>query len=241
VSSWFGSWIRRGGPLALSPVTTSSDHSLEGGYTESPRLERTEFTLPEGDTDTSVTLPEMEVVRDDTSELVDVKSPAAFPVAERRRSSGTIVPGGQERLGSLTLSNVVFQEDVFRVTGYHNRLYHVDYHLQSMPRSTDVDNVVFRVLKEDILFFMTPPTQSLSNLPLELPRMLQGEKKVSCVVADMDTLEIYRLRLRMVGDEEIQERERLTPKVDRTWRKVQEWALKPSQTSMDQLLKDIFS
>ena len=191
----------------------------------------------------TVSLPEMEIVRDNTSEIIDVKFSSTYTC----QSSGTLLdPVELPRRGSMALNNIMFTDDVFRATGYHTRRYHVDYHLQSMARTSDVENDVFHALKEDILYFFTPPVHAIPlnpNMPLELPRILQGEKKVSCIVADLDTFEVYKLILRIEADEELQEREQLNPKDDRPWRKVQDWAMDTTNhiTGMDNLVKGVLS
>ena len=239
VSSWFGSWIRRGGPLAASNPSATLGESC------SPLSPRTgEYTVDIGrQSDGEISPPEVDVIKDVTGEVVDVKLATSFQ-AGRRRSSGTF-PDDYElkRRGSMTLNNVTFTEDVFRVTGFHGGHYHVDYHLQSMERTEEIDAEVLRVLKEDILFFFTPPIHAIplniSRFP-EIPRFAPGQRKVSCLIADVDALELRQLTIRKEEDEEQQERETVRPKDDRQWRKVQEFAIRES-TGIDELIKQVLS
>ena len=236
VSSWFGSWIRRGGPLAPSPNLGDSCSPF------SPRT--TDFTTDtrrESDGDPSS--PEVDVIKDVTGEVVEVKLATSFQSC-RRRSSGTFPEDYDlKRRGSMTLNNVAFVEDIFRVTGFHGGQYHVDYHLQSMERTENVETDVFRVLKEDILFFFTPPVHAIPLNPSrtpELPRFLPGQKKVTCVIVDIDASEIIQLTVRMEDEEELHEREVLNPKDDRQWQKVQTWALDETM-GIDELVKQVLS
>jgi len=186
----------------------------------------------------------MEVIKDSMGEMIDVKLTTSFQTPSTGRS-GTALPEEIDlhRRGSMTLNNVVFTDDVFRATGHHARKYHVDYHLQSMERTPEVENDVFEALKEDILFFFTPPVHAIPlnpNQPLELPRALQGDKKVACIMADMDTLDIHRLIVRIEDEEELHEHELVGPKDDRAWRKAQEWAMTKSG-GMDRLIRELLS
>lgn len=174
---------------------------------------------------------------------MEVKLATSFQSC-RRRSSGTFPEDYDlKRRGSMTLNNVAFVEDIFRVTGFHGGQYHVDYHLQSMERTENVETDVFRVLKEDILFFFTPPVHAIPLNPSrtpELPRFLPGQKKVTCVIVDIDASEIIQLTVRMEDEEELHEREVLNPKDDRQWQKVQTWALDETM-GIDELVKQVLS
>jgi hypothetical protein len=243
VSSWFGSWIKRGGPLALTSGAASSLGESCSPF--SPRTADSPVEHRDSGTDTPI-LPEVEVIKDLTGEMIDVKLMTSFQHS-RRQSEGTIPEDiDLKRRGSMTLNNVTFNEDTFRVTGYHSGRYHVDYHLQSMERTDDLESDVFRVLKEDILYFFTPPIHAMPLIPkspLRLPRIIQGQRQVSCVVADLDTLELIRLTVRLDDDEERQECTPLTPKDDRPWRRIQDWAIHhSSQTGgIDNLIKEVLA
>ena len=240
VSSWFGSWVRRGGPLAAS---NSSPNLGESCSPLSPRTADYSTDVrreSEGD----LPSPEVDVIKDATGEVVEVKLATSFQTC-RRRSSGTFQEDFDlKRRGSMTLNNVAFTEDMFRVTGFHDGQYHVDYHLQSMERTGNVEADVSRVLKEDILFFFTPPIHAIPLHPTrspELPRSLPGQRKVSCVIADIDTSEIVQLTVRIDDEEEEQhDREILTAKDDSQWRKVQNWAVNGT-TGIDELVKLVLS
>jgi hypothetical protein len=236
VSSWFGSWIRRGGPLAPSPTLGEGDSPL------SPRtVEYSTDVRRESDGD--LPSPEVDVIKDATGEVVEVKLATSFQSC-RRRSSGTLPDDYDlKRRGSMTLNNVTFVEDMFRVTGYHGGQYHVDFHLQAMERTETVEADIFRVLKEDILYFFTPPVHAIPLNPSrtpELPRFLPGQRKVSCVIADIDASEIIQLTVRIEGEEELHERDLLSPKDDRQWRKVLSWAMDGTMR-IDELVKQVLS
>jgi hypothetical protein len=239
VSSWFGSWIRRGGPLAAS---NSSPSLTESGSPFSPRTSDYTVTVRR-DSEQDIPTPEIEVIKDSTGEVVDVKLATSFQHT-RRQSSGTLPDDYDlKRRGSMTLNNVTYWEDVFRVTGFHAGRYHVDYHLQSMEPTENVEADVFRVLKEDILFIFTPPIHAmplnLSRAP-EIPRVLHGQQKVSCVIADIDNLVVQRLSVQIEEQEERHEREILGPKNDRQWPRVQEWAME-RYTGIDSLVKEVLA
>ena len=240
VSSWFGSWIRKGGPLAASNPGTTLGESCSplsprtGDFTSDTRRESDGDILP----------PELDITKDATGEFVDVKLSTSFRIG-RRRSSGTFPDDYDlKRRGSMTLNNVSFTEDTFRVTGFHGGQYHVDYHLQSMERTDDIDTQVFRVLREDILYFFTPPIHALplslapSRSP-EIPCFGQGQRKVTCIIADLDALDLRKLTVR-IEDEDQQECEPLTPKDDRQWRQVQDFAMR-NTSGIDELVKQVLS
>jgi hypothetical protein len=181
------------------------------------------------------------VIKDATGEFVEVKLSTSFQNA-RRRSSGTLPDDFDlRRRGSMTLNNVTFVDDPFRVTGYHGGKYHVDYRLQSMEPTEDLENDVFRALKEDILFFSMPPVQSIPSNPsrsLEIPKFLPGERKVTCVIAYIEASEIVKLTVRI--DDEEQEREVLGTTDDRQWRRVQNWAINGT-VGIDELVQEVLS
>ena len=239
VSSWFGSWIRRGGPLAASNTSPNLGESC------SPFSPRTaDYVTDEPrESDGDLPSPEVDVIKDATGEVVEVKLATSFQTC-RRRSSGTFQEDYDlKRRGSMTLNNVVFTEDTFRVTGFHGGQYYVDYHLQSMERTENIETDIFRVLKEDILFFFTPPVHAIPLNPTrtpEIPRPLPGQRKVTCVIADIDASEIVQLTVRIEDDEEQHEREILTPKDDSQWQKVQNWA-KDGTMGIDELVKLVLS
>ena len=224
VSSWFGSWIRKGGPLAVSNPSSGLGESCSplspktGHYAPGPRRES------DGDTSS----PEVDVIKDATGEVIDVKLSTSFQL-NRRRSSGTLHDSYDlKRRGSMQLNNVAFREDIFRVTGFHSGEYHVDYQLQSMERTDAVEADVFRVLKEDILYFFIPPVHAIPLNPSrspELARYPPGARKVTCTIADLDINQVILLTVRVDDDEESHERDILVPKNDRQWTKVQSWAM----------------
>jgi hypothetical protein len=112
-----------------------------------------------------------------------------------------------------------------------------------MEPTEDVDADVFRVLKEDILFIFTPPVHVMPLNPSrtpEIPRVLPGQRKVTCVVADIDNLVVQRLSVQIEEQEERHEREILVPKNDRQWLRVQEWATERS-TGIDSLVKEVLA
>ena len=239
VASWFGSWIRRGGPLAVSNASPTLGDSCSPF---SPRA--TDYSTDvRRESDGDLPSPEVDVIKDATGEVVEVRLATSFQTC-RRRSSGTFQEDYDlKRRGSMTLNNVVFTEDMFRVTGFHGRQYHVDYHLQSMERTETVETDVFRVLKEDILYFFTPPVHAIPLHPTrtpEIPRSLPGQRKVTCVIADIDASEIVQLTVRIEDEEEHHERETLTPKDDSQWRKVQNWA-REGTMGIDELVKLVLS
>jgi hypothetical protein len=238
VSSWFGSWIRRGGPLAASgPSPGLSD--ICSSY--SPRA--TDFTanvLRESDTD--IPPPEIDVVKDPTGEVVDVKLATSFLNCRRRSSVSFPEEYDLKRRGSMTLNNVAFMDDMFRVTGFHGCRYHVDYHLQSMENTDEVEQDVFRVLKEDILYFFAPPVHAMPlnpRLSPEIPR-LHGPRTVTCIIADLDTWEVRKLSVQIQDDEERHRRETLTPKDDRQWQRIQEWAM-DGYVSVENIIKEVLA
>ena len=238
VSSWFGSWIRRGGPLATPNTSPNLGESC------SPFSPRTSGSPTDArkESDGDLPSPEVDVIKDVTGEVVEVKLATSFQTC-RPRSSGTFQEDYDlKRRGSMTLNNVVFTEDMFRVTEFHRGQYHVDFHLQSTERTENIETDVFRALREDILFFFTPPVHAIPLNPVripELPRSLPGERKVTCVIADIDASEIVQLTVR-IEDEEEHEREILTPKDDSQWRKVQNWATNGTM-GMDELVKLVLS
>jgi|SRR5579859_5454274 len=237
VTSWFGSWIRRGGPLAASdksiPSLGESCSPFSPRISESP----TDPLEPERD----IPPPEVDVIKDQNGEVVDVKLATSFQHC-RRRSSATLPDDiDLKRRGSITLNNVTFTEDPFRVTGFHSCRYHVDYHLQSMESTPEVEKDVFRVLKEDILFFFTPPVHAMPlnpRLSPALPRTFSGQRKVTCLIADLDAVEIHRLTVLIEDDEEQQTREIIPPKDDRQWRRLQEWAI-DGHAGMEAIVKEV--
>jgi hypothetical protein len=239
VSSWFGSWIRRGGPLAAS---NQSPSLTDGGSPFSPRT-ADDTVAVRRDSDQDIPPPEVDVIKDSTGEVIEVKLTTSFQHA-RRQSGGTLPEDYDlKRRGSMTLNNVAFWEDVFRVTGFHGGRYHVDYHLQSMEPTEDVEADVFRVLKEDILFFFTPPVHAMPLNPArtpDIPRVLPGRQKVSCVIADIDNLVVQRLTVTIEEQEERHERDILEPKNDRQWQRVQEWAMERS-SGIDSLVKEVLA
>lgn len=214
----------------------------DGGSPYSPR--NSEFpTEIRRASDSDLPSPEIDVIQDATGEVVEVKLATSFQSC-RRRSSGTFPEDYDLRhRGSMTLNNVAFTEDMFRITGFHRGKYHVDYQLQSMERTEDVESDVFRVLKEDILFFFTPPVHAVplhpSRVP-ELPRFPPGQRKATCVIADVDAWEVVQLTIHMGDEEEQQEKETLGPKDDRQWRKVLDWALHGTM-GIDELVKLVLS
>lgn len=184
----------------------------------------------------------MEVIKNSTGEVIDVKLTTSFHTGRRRSSSTLPEDFDLKRRGSMTLNNVAYMEDAFRVTGYHSGKYHVDYHLQSMERTDDVEGDVFRALNEDVLFFSAPPVHAMPVNPISsppVPRIL-GLRKVSCLIADLDTLIIHKFSVSIVDDEELQEREAIEMGDEEKWRKVQEWAMGGS-TGIDNFVKDILA
>ena len=242
VTSWFGSWIRRGGPLAVSTFGCA----VESASPNSPRTDTS--PEPRGDSGSIPASPEVDVIKDATGEVVEVKLTTTFQ--QNRHPSDTSVQHEDydlKRRGSMTLNNVAFTEDVFRVTSFHTLPYHADYHLQSMERtSSDFETDIFRVLREDILFFFTPPIHATllnPNVTPELPRYPVDQRKVSCIIFDLEATAVAQLTVRLTEeDDEQQERETIPSKDDRLWRKVQEWASDSSSTiSVDELVKRILS
>ena len=240
VSSWFGSWIRKGGPLAVSNTSPGLGDSCSplslrtGEYAADPRRE----------SDPDQSSPEVDVIKDSAGEVIDVRLTTSFQ-SNRRQSSGTVPDHyDMKRRGSMQLNNVAFREDIFRVTGFHGGEYHVDYHLQSMERTDEVETDVFRVLKEDILYFFTPPIHAIPlnnpNRSPEIPRYPPGSRKVTCTIADLDTNEVTLLTVRVDEDEESHQRDLLTPRNDRQWLKVQSWALHGT-TQIDDLVKEVLT
>jgi len=202
VSSWFGSWVRQGGPLAAS--TQGSSSNLSGtGSPLSPRPKGIKVHA-RSESDSEPSSPEVDVLKDATGEVVDVKFSTSFQNGMRRVSGDTIADEHDfMRRGSMTLNNVVYLEDVFRVTGYHSGGYHVDFHLQSMDRTDDIEASVFRVLKEDILFFYTPPVHAVPLHPPQIPEMPRfdpGQRRVSCIIADVDMGFVTKLSVRVDDD-----------------------------------------
>jgi hypothetical protein len=200
-------------------------------------------TDPRPELDRDIPSPEVDVIKDAMGEAVEVKLATSFQSC-RRRSSGTL-PNDYDlkRRGSMTLNNVTFTEDIFRVTGFHGGQYHVDFHLQSMERTENIEMDIFRVLKEDILFFFTPPIHAIPLNPSRTPELLRyfpGQRKVTCVIVDMDASEVIQLTVRIEDEEELHERDLLTLKDDRQWRKVQNWAM-DGIIGMDELVKQALS
>lgn len=238
-SSWFGSWIRKGGPLAVSNPSSGLGESCSplspktGHYAPDPRRE----------SDGDQSSPEVDVIKDSTGEVIDVKLTTSFQ-SNQRRSSGTVPDTyDMKRRGSMQLNNVAFREDIFRVTGFHSGEYHVDYHLQSMERTEELEADVFRVLKEDILYFFTPPIHAMPHNPNrspEFPRYPPGARKVTCTIADLDTKQVTLLTVRVDDDEESHERDILVPKDDRQWTKVQSWAMHGT-SQIDTLVKEVLT
>lgn len=243
VSSWFGSWIRQGGPLAVSNQSSSN---LSGtGSPFSPRTK--DFKIHDrAESDGDLSSPEVDVVKDAAGEVVDVKLSTSFQNGVRGVSGENITDQHDiVRRGSMSLNNVMYIEDAFRVTGYHAGGYHVDYHLQSMERTDDLGESVFRVLKEDILFFYTPPVHAVPLHPpqmQEMPRFGPGQRKVSCIIADIDSGIVERLSVKVDDDVEIegQETEILGLKNDSLWRQLQDWAL-DGVKGMDQIIDEILA
>ena len=239
VSSWFGTWIRRGGPLAAS---NPSANLGESGSPFSPRT--VDYTMDaRRESNGDLPSPEVDVIKDVTGEVVEVKLATSFQTC-RRRSSGTFQEDYDlKRRGSMTLNNVAFTEDMFRVTGFHSGQYHVDYHLQSMERTENVEADVFRVLKEDILYYFTPPVHAIPLNPMrppEIPRSLPHQRKVTCVIADIDASEIIQLTVQIEDEAELHQREILTPKDDSQWQNVQNWAMNGTM-GIDEVVKLVLS
>ena len=238
MSSWFGSWIRRGGPLAVSNPSPSQSESCSPF---SPRA--SDYTIDvRRESDQDLPPPEVEVIKDSTGEVVDVRLMTSFQTHRRRSSSTLPEVYDLKRRGSMTLNNVTHMEDTFKVAGYHSGRYHVDYHLQSMERTNDVEGDVFRALSEDILFFCTPPVHAMpvnqtSSPPL--PRV-SGSRKVSCIIADLDTLELHKVSVCIQHDEELREREILEAGDEDKWNKLREWA-KEGTTGIDNFVKEILA
>ena len=238
VSSWFGSWIRKGGPLAVSNTGCGLGQSCSP---VSPRT-RDFVADPRRESD-GQSSPEVDVIKDATGEVIDVKLTTSFQ-SNRRRSSLTLSDSYDvKRRGSMQLNNVAFKEAIFRVTGFHGGEYHVDYHLQSMERRDEIEADVFRVLKEDILYFFTPPIHAIPPNPgrfPELPRYPPGARKVTCTIADMDTNELILLTVRVDDEEVSHERDILTAEDDRQWTRVQSWAMH-GNAQIDTLVKDVLT
>jgi hypothetical protein len=115
-----------------------------------------------------------------------------------------------------------------------------------MESTPDVETEVFRALKEDILFFSVPPVIPTATNPTaspEIPRYHPaGQRKVSCLIADLDEATVTQLTVRQTEDEEQQDRETVPAKDDRLWRKIQSWAAdSKNTTSIDELVKLILS
>lgn len=238
VSSWFGSWIRRGGPLAVSNPSPGQNESCSPF---SPRA--SDYAIDaRRESDQDLPPPEVEVIKDTTGEVIDVKLSTSFQTGRRRSSSTLPEDFDLKRRGSMTLNNVAYTEDAFRVTGYHSGKYHVDYHLQSMERTDDVEGDVFRALNEDVLFFFAPPIHVAPVNPISSPPVprVSGQRKVSCLIADLDTLIIHKFSVRIEDDEEVQEREAIEMGDEEKWRKVQEWAIGGS-TGIDDFVNDILA
>ena len=238
VSSWFGSWIRRGGPLAVSNPSPGQHESFSPF---SPRASDCAIDARR-ESDQDIPPPEVEVIKNSTGEVIDVKLTTSFHTSRRRSSSTLPEDLDLKRRGSMTLNNVAYMEDAFRVTGYHSGKYHVDYHLQSMERTDDVEGDVFRALNEDVLFFSAPPVHAMPVNPVSsppIPRIL-GPRKVSCLIVDLDTSIIHKFSVSIVDDEELQEREAIEMGDEAKWRKVQEWAMGGS-TGIDNFVKDILA
>jgi hypothetical protein len=111
-----------------------------------------------------------------------------------------------------------------------------------MERTSDVEGDVFRALNEDVLFFFTPPVHVMPANPMAsppLPRVL-GQRNVSCIIADLDTLEIQKLSVSIVHDEELRVREKLEMGDEDKWKRVREWALNGT-TGIDNFVKDILT
>jgi hypothetical protein len=239
VTSWFGSWIRRGGPLAVS----TSGATIES----SPSPTQTNYIEPRRDSDPICASPEVDVIKDSTGEVIEVKLTTTF--APTRPATSPPQPFHSfdvRRRGSMTLHNVTFTDDVFRITSYHNLPYHPDFHVQSMESTPDVETEVFRALKEDILFFSVPPVIPTATNPTaspEIPRFPPGgQRKVACLIADLDDATVTQLAVRQTEDEELQDREPVPAKDDRLWRKIQSWASdSKNTTSIDELVKLILS
>lgn len=237
VTSWFGSWIRRGGPLAATSGTTIESISPDSPQTENP--------VPRHDSGSVPASPEVDVLKESNGEVIEVKLTSNFAT---RQPSTTNLHGDYDlrRRGSMALNNVAFTEDVFRVTSFHTLPYHADYHLQSMEPTSDYENDVFRVLKEDILFFFTPPVHATPLNPVatpEMPRYPPGQRTASCIVFNMEAAAVTQLIVRLTEeDEEQQDREPVPSKDDRLWRKVQSWASDIKSTiSIDELVKRTLS
>jgi hypothetical protein len=115
-----------------------------------------------------------------------------------------------------------------------------------MESTPDVETEVFRTLKEDILFFSVPPvfpTATNPNASPEIPRFPPGsQRKVACLIADLDGATVTQLTVRQTEDEEQQNCETVPAKDDRLWRKIQSWAAdSKNTTSIDGLVKLILS
>jgi hypothetical protein len=238
VSSWFGSWVRRGGPLAASNFGPNQGESCSPLSSRPPDFRKDSHHR---ESDSDISPPDIDIIKDATGEVIDIKLATSFRTSQRLSSGTQSDDYDLKRQGSMSLNNVTFIEDVFRVTGFHGGGYHVDYHLQSMERTDEVEADVLRVLKEDILFFFTPPVHAIPVNPSrspEPPRLPQGQKKVSCVIADIDALEIYQLTVHIEEEDEQHERDILGPKDDRQWQRVQEWAMHGT-TGIEEMVKEI--
>jgi hypothetical protein len=223
-------------------VSNPSPGLSEGGSPYSPRATYFSVDPLQRESDSDVPPPEVDIVRDATGEVIDVKLCTSFQHARHRSSVSLPEEYDLKRRGSMTLNNVSFQDDMFRVTGFHGCRYHVDYHLQSMESTPEVEGDVFRVLKEDILYFFTPPVHAIPlnpRLSPEIPRM-PGPQTVSCFVADLDNSEVRRLSVTIDDEEERQRREVLSPKDDRQWRKILEWTV-DGHASVDTIVREVLA
>lgn len=238
VSSWFGSWIRRGGPLAAS---NPSPGQAESCSPFSPRASDHSIDVRR---ESEQDLPplEVDVIKDSTGEVIDVRLTTSFQTSRRRSSSTLPEDYDLKRRGSMTLNNVAYVDDTFRVTGYHTGKYHVDYHLQSMERTDDVEADVFRALNEDVLYFFTPPIHAMPVNPIASPPLprISGPRKVGCVIADLDTLEIHKLSVSIDDDEELREREQMEIGDEEKWKRIREWAI-DGTSGIDNFVKDILA
>jgi hypothetical protein len=111
-----------------------------------------------------------------------------------------------------------------------------------MENSPEVEGDVFRVLKEDILYFFTPPIHAMPLNPLfspDIPR-LSGPRTVTCTVADLDTYKVRRLAVRIEDEEELHGRETLVPKDDRPWQRIQEWST-DGFTKVDTIVRQVLA
>src|SRR5271170_1639283 len=74
VSSWFGSWVRKGGPLAVSNTSSGLGDS---GSPVSPRTG--EYAAdPRRESDLDQSSPEVDVIKDSMGEVIDVKLTTSF-------------------------------------------------------------------------------------------------------------------------------------------------------------------